>query len=138
MPFSFIYVCDLLDKLADFVERDVPLLPKTVENRINERCVDWFAQHCNSLNASSTDEQAVLMFLNPEKWTDRDYGLDSSRLGQLIARALHLPRKLVADLQRWQSEPARGDIAVCLERVMQSKHMASVSSTSEFSTLWYP
>ena len=128
MPFLYVYVCDLLEKLSQLVDRDCPLLVG-LEKETNRRIVDWLRQHRGSLNESSVDDQAVMLMFTPEKRTDRDYGLDSVRLEQLIARVLNLPRVLHLELQMWRNGPAHGDLAACVERVMAK--MTWVSRFSE-------
>lgn len=117
MPFLYVYVCDLLEQLAGLVYRDCPLLVGLKE-KTNQFAIDWFRQHKGSLNEGGVDDQAVLASFMPEKRTDRDYGLDAERLEQLIARVLNLPRDLHCDLRLWRNGLAYGDLAACVERVM--------------------
>jgi hypothetical protein len=119
MPFPFVYICDLLEKLAELVHRDVPMLTKALEKETNKRTLDWLLQHRKSLNDFSTDDQAVLSTFRPEQRMDRDYGLDAGRLEQLIARVLNLPRNLYVELQMWRREPRQGDLAFNVEQVME-------------------
>lgn len=126
MPFPYIYVCDLLEKLAGLVYRDRPLLDELKE-KTNQFAVDWFRQHRASLNASSVDDQAVLASFMPEKRTDREYGLDAAGLEQLIARVLNLPRDLHGELRLWRDGLAYGDLAACVERVMDKMTWVSIS-----------
>jgi hypothetical protein len=51
--------------------------------------------------------------------------LDADSLEQVIARVLNLPKKQLQDLRRWRHEPIAGDLAACVERVLES--MADVS-----------
>jgi hypothetical protein len=87
--------------------------------------IHWLRQHRNALNAFSTDSKAVMSMLQPEHQTDRVYGLDSGTLELVIARVLGLPRQHYQDLQRWQTEPLRGDLAACVNRVMENTKTVS-------------
>jgi hypothetical protein len=126
MPFPFVYVCDLLDDLARLATRESPLLPKVFEQTTTETTLRWLKLHRSRLDAAATDDHAVLSTLQPEKTSDRVYdGLDVFGLEQVVARILNLPKQFHRDLQRWRHEPAKGDLATCVERVMES--MAAVS-----------
>lgn len=118
MPFLYVYVCDLLEDLGCLVYRDCPMLVG-LEKETNNRTVNWFKRHKNRLNEFSVDARAVMMFFHPEKHIDRDYGLDAERLEQLIARVLNLPRNLHTELQMWRNGPVYGDLAACVQRVME-------------------
>jgi hypothetical protein len=117
MPFLYVYVCDVLEKLGELVYRDCPTLVGLKEKR-NMIAIKWFGQHRSRLNEFSVDSQAVIRMLYPEQRTDRNYGLDAERLEQLIARVLNLPRNLHHELQMWRNGPAHGDLGACVERVM--------------------
>jgi hypothetical protein len=124
MPFLFVYVCDLLEQLGSIFYRDCPLLTG-LEKETNRRTVNWLKQHRHRLNEFSVDSAAVMMFFTPEKYTDRDYGLDAERLGRLIARLLNLSRDLYADLQLWRERPGHGDLGACVQRVMDKSTSVS-------------
>jgi hypothetical protein len=127
MPFPFVYVCDLLEDLARLSNRESPLLPKVFHHATTETTLKWLKLHRSRLDAAATDDDAVILTLQPEKRTDRVYeGLDSFGLEQVIARVLNLPKRHFQDLQRWRHEPAKGDLATCVERVVNN--MAAVSS----------
>ena len=117
MPFLYVYVCDVLEKLGELVYRDCPLLVGFKE-KTNTIAVKWLSQHRCRLNEFSVDSQAVIGMLYPEQRTDRGYGLDAERLEQLIARVLNLPRNLHSELQVWRNGLAHGDLGACVERVM--------------------
>jgi hypothetical protein len=125
MPFPFVYVCDLLEDLAHLSNRIVPLLPTDLAYRTTEITLRWLKRHRNLLDASSTDDDCVILTLQPEKRTDRAYGLDALALEQVVARVLNLPKQHYQDLQSWRHEPAQGDLASCVERVVDN--MAVVS-----------
>jgi hypothetical protein len=120
MPFPFVYVCDLLEDLACLVARDLPLLPKDLDHKTTETTIRWFKLHRSRLDAAATDDDAVLLTLTPDRRSDRIYGLDSLGLEQVVARVLNLPKRHHQDLQRWRCEPAKGDLAACVERVMEN------------------
>src|SRR3954467_10998007 len=128
MPFPFVYVCDLLEDLAHIVNRDPPFLPKDANHKSTETTIRWLKLHRSRLDAHATDADTVILTLQPEKRTDRVYGLDVFALEQVVARVLNLPKRHHQDLRRWRSEPAKGDLATCVEQVMEV--MAAVSCTS--------
>jgi hypothetical protein len=125
MPFPFVYVCDLLEDLANLYNRVIPLLPKDLDHRTTEITLRWLKHHRNLLDAAATDDDCVILTLQPEKRADRVYGLDAFALEQIVARVLNLPKQHYQDLQRWRHGPAEGDLASCVERVMEN--MAAVS-----------
>jgi DNA ligase-4 len=118
MPFLYVYVCDLLEDLGHLVYRPCPMLVG-LEKETNKRTVNWLQRHKNKLNEFSVDAQAVLMFFTPHKQTDREYGLDAERLEQLIARVLNLSSDQRAELQLWRKGPVHGDLAACVQQVME-------------------
>lgn len=124
MPFPFVYVCDLLEDLEHLSRRDTPLLPKDLDYRTTEITLRWLKHHRNLLDATSTDDDAVILTFQPEKRVDRVYGLDTLALEQVIARVLNLPKQHYQDLKQWRHEPPSGDLASCVERVMEN--MATV------------
>jgi hypothetical protein len=125
MPFPFVYVCDLLEDLGHLYNHVVPLLPKDLDHRSTEVTLRWLKRHRNLLDAAATDDDCVILTLQPERRTDRVYGLDAFVLEQIVARVLNLPKQHCQDLQRWQDEHAQGDLASYVERVMEN--MAAVS-----------
>jgi hypothetical protein len=125
MPFPFVYVCDLLEDLANLYNRVIPLLPKDLDHRTTEITLRWLKHHRNLLDAAATDDDCVILTLQPEKRADRVYGLDAFALEQIVARVLNLPKQHYQDLQRWRHGPAEGDLASCVEQVMEN--MAAVS-----------
>lgn len=117
MGFPFAWVCDLLEDLGKLA--CAPLLENIKKKQTNDKIVAWLRSHCNRLNAHDTDADAVILTFKPETKTDRDYGLDARSLEQIIARALNLPRKHVRTLQMWRQGPVRGDLALCVEKVLE-------------------
>jgi hypothetical protein len=117
MPFLYVYVCDLLEKLGELFYRGCPV-HIGLDETINDIAVRWFRNHKNSLNQFSVDATAVMMMIFTPARTDRDYGLDAERLEQLISRVLNLPRDLCDELQMWRNHSTNGDLAACLEGVM--------------------
>lgn len=117
MGFPFAWVCDLLEELEKLAS--VPLLPNIFKKRMNDKTVQWLRNHCNRLNAHDTDADTVILSFKPETRADRDYGLDSRSLEQIIARALDLPRKHIKTLQMWRQQPTRSDLSLCVEKVLE-------------------
>lgn len=135
MPFPFIYVCDLLEDLGHLYNHVMPLLKKDLDQRTTEITLRWLKRHRGLLDATATDDDCVILTLQPEKRTDRVYGLDEWSLENIIARVLNLPKRHCQDLQRWRNEPAQGDLASCVERVMES--MAHVSFFNMYAAIGY-
>ena len=116
--FLFVYVCDLLEKLQGLHDARL-LLPNDLITRTNDHVVHWLRQHSNKLNPFETDKDGVIRCLRPEKSFGWEYGLDTQRLEQIIARVLALSRQRYAELQRWQHDTSAGDLGVCVEKVMR-------------------
>jgi hypothetical protein len=125
MPFLFVYLCDLLNDLERPYLRATPLLPRDLEKYTKDKVIYWLGRHRDALNAFSTDSRAVMSMLQPETQTDRVYGLDPESLELVIARVLGLSRRHYQDLQRWQTEPLRGDLAACVNGVMENAKIVS-------------
>ncbi|RDL40923.1 uncharacterized protein BP5553_00902 [Venustampulla echinocandica] len=126
MPFRFVYLCDLLDKLERPFLRDAPLLPHHLEEYTQKEVISWFRRHRDRLNEFSTNGNAVIMMLQPKRWSDRDFGWNVDILEHLIARNLSLSKAKHAELKKWESEPHRGDLAACVERVMDGMERTAV------------
>jgi hypothetical protein len=118
MPFPFVYVCDLLEKLERPLLRQIPLLPSDLRRYTLDTIMDFFKTFRDRLNLENTDDQAVLSVLQPENETDRVYGLDADNLELVLARVLSLSRQQYLELRRWKQNPEEGDLAVCLHRIM--------------------
>lgn len=117
MPFPFAYVCDILDKLERLFRRQVPLLHKDLNSKVNEEVTKWFKEHRSRLDAFNTDAEAVISMLRPEQTHDRIYGIDSENLELIISRGLRLSRHQCAELHRWKTSDIL-DLAGCVQRVM--------------------
>jgi hypothetical protein len=128
MPFPFVYLCDLLNDLELPHVSRYPMLPKDLANYTKDKVIRWLRLHRDRLNAFSTDSEAVISMLQPEKQTDRVFGLDAFNLEPVVARALCLPRQHYLDLQQWKTEPAKGDLGACVKRVMENMDIVSCHS----------
>ena len=115
MGFPFAWVCDLLEDLEKLAS--APLLPNILKRQINDKTVQWLRNHCRRLNAHDTDADIVIQMFKPE--TYKYHGLATRDLEQIIARALSLPRKHIKTLQEWRQEPPKGDLALCVEKVLE-------------------
>jgi hypothetical protein len=132
MPFPFVYLCDLLDDLERPHVSRYPMLPKDLANYTKDKVIRWLRLHRDRLNAFSTDSKTVMSMLQPENQTDRAYGLDPGSLELVIARALQLPRQHYLDLEKWKTEPVRGDLGACVKRVMENMDTVSYESLDTF------
>lgn len=117
MPFPFLYVCDLLERLQDIWARDPPLLPKEAERAAKEVIERWFLNHRQRIY-NETDGLVLLSTLLLEKRPDRVYMLQANRLEKIIGRILALPNSRRIDLGRWR-QPGAGDLGDCVERVQK-------------------
>lgn len=131
MPFPFVYVCDLLEDLGHLTNRVIPLLPKDLDYRATEITLRWLKRHRSLLDASSTDDDCVILTLQPEKRSDRIYGFDAMALEQIIARVLNLPKQHNRDLQTSRHDPAQVDLASRVQTVMEN--MTQVSEVCRYS-----
>lgn len=120
MPFSFTYVCDLLDQLEKLVNRSPPLLRKDLQERANAKTIEWLKRHRSRLNAQNVDDKAVMEIFWPQRRTGRNYGLDARTLEQIIARILNLPKRHTETLQSWRREGARSKLPLCVEKVLDN------------------
>jgi hypothetical protein len=132
MPFPFVYVCDLLEKLERPFLRQVPLLPRDLRQYTLDLIMDFFKTFRDRLNLENTDDQAVLSMLQPENETDRVYGLDAESLELVLARVLNLSRHQYVELRIWKENPEYGDLSVCLHRVMGNMKNVSRICFSKF------
>jgi hypothetical protein len=132
MPFPFVYLCDLLNDLERPHVSRYPMLPKDLADYTKDKVIRWLRLHRDRLNAFSTDSEAVMSMLQPEKQVDRVYSLDSHSLERVIARALALPRQHYLDLQQWKIESARGDLGACVKRVIENLDNVSGDSLDMF------
>lgn len=128
MPFKFAWLCDLLQKLESPYLRDTLVLPGPVKEFTQKEIIRWFQSHKNKLNEFEVNSRAVATMLRPEAWTDRDFGLDADGLEYLLARVLSLTKLQLAELSKWRTQPWKGDLAVCVERVMGATKRVSAGS----------
>lgn len=117
MPFRFIFVCDLLERLEEIRGRDPPYLLKEAESRSKEAIKSWFAFHRQRID-NETDGSVLLSTFLPERCSDRVYGLQERNLEKVIGRVLALPNSRRIDLERWR-QPGAGDLGDCVERVQK-------------------
>jgi hypothetical protein len=118
MPFKFVWLCDLLQKLESPYLRGTLVLPGPVKEFTQKEIIRWFQSHRKKLNEFEVGSRAVAMMLRPEAWTDRDFGLDADGLEHLLARVLSVTKLQLAELSKWRTETWNCDLAVCVERVM--------------------
>ena len=121
MPFHFSEVCTLLSSLEDLALHDPPILSADDKAAHEKRVVErWFKQHRSTLNGLDVDNTiALLSILLPERRTDRVYGIQPPSLCRILGRSLGLSTVSINDLQA-HKEPGRGDLALCLERVLKA------------------
>ncbi|CZS97021.1 uncharacterized protein RAG0_06121 [Rhynchosporium agropyri] len=130
MPFPFVYICDLLDKIEGICVRDVPLLRKDRVSRTKDSLISWFMTHRWRINAQDTDSSAVLMMLKPEKQTDREYGLEE-HLEQVLARIFKMPTPMYEKMMRWKEEAHNhGDLGLRLCQILQEMKATPSSATA--------
>jgi hypothetical protein len=120
MGFPFAWVCDLLDELEKLMVRSAPLLPRILKTEVNAKTISWLQSHRQRLDANNTDADVVILAFRLETRADRDYGLDSRSLEQVIARVSNLPKKHAQELQRWRHVPPAEDLPACVERVLEN------------------
>jgi hypothetical protein len=113
------------------------MLPEDLANYTSyeDKVISWLRLHRDRPNAFSTDSEAVISMLQPEKQTDRVFGLDSWNLEPVIARTLSLPRQHYLDLQQWKGEPAKGDRGACVKRIMENMDIVSCYDPLYFTLL---
>ena len=125
MPFPFVYMCDLLDKLEGIHVREVAYLPKDRKSRTKDALMSWFQTHRWRINAQDTDGNAVLMMLKPERQTDREYGLEDY-MEQILARIFKMPTTIYERLKSWREDVhIHGDLASRLCKVLQEMNIVS-------------
>jgi DNA ligase-4 len=120
MPFPFAVVATLLQRLEAIELRQPPWLPEEKAKEIRLTVDSWFKSHRSAINALTVEgATALLSALLPEKRTDRVYGLQAPGLCRILARCLKLQAHRAKDLRAY-TQPGRGDLAACLERVLDS------------------
>lgn len=118
MPFPFAEVCTLFQRIEDLELREPPLPSDEKFQKVRGTIDSWFRSHRSAISALSVEgATALLSALLPEKRTDRVYGIQASGLCRLLARCLKLQAHRARDLRAF-TQPGRGDLAACLERVL--------------------
>jgi DNA ligase-4 len=120
MPFAFAEVCTLFQRLEVLELREPPLLPdeKSLQTRLTAD--SWFKSHRSAISALTVEGAvALLSAMLPEKRTDRVYGMQAPGLCRILARCLKLQAHRAKDLRAY-TQPGRGDLAACLERVLDT------------------
>lgn len=121
MPFPFAEICILLSRLENIELRDPPIIRLDEKYATTKEVVkSWFKSHRRAINELDLESSVALLsaFL-PERRTDRVYGIQSTRLCNILCRSLHLTAARTKDLKAFQ-QPGKGDLAVCLERVQEA------------------
>lgn len=120
MPFPFAEICTLFQRVEAVELREPPLLP---DEKISTICLivdSWFKSHRSAISALTVEgATALLSTLLPEKRTDRVYGIQAAGLCRTLARCLKLQAHRAKDLRAY-TQPGRGDLAACLERVLDT------------------
>jgi DNA ligase-4 len=118
MPFPFAEVCTLFQRLEVLELREPPLLPDEHLQHTRLTVDSWFKSHRSAISALTVEGAvALLSALLPEKRTDRVYGMQAPGLCRILARCLKLQAHRAKDLRAY-TQPGRGDLAACLERVL--------------------
>lgn len=118
MPILFRDVCDLLSRLEEIVHHDPAYLPAKAREKGKESVTQWIAYHKISIQTSQPELVAILSAIFPANRPDRVYNIQHQRLIGLLKRCLGLGRQRAEILEQWRI-PGRGDLADCVERVLQ-------------------
>ena len=118
MPFKFFDFCTLLSDLESYYVADVPLLPKTLRQKTQERTRQWFRSHKITISSSEVDVVALLSAFFPEKRTDRVFSLKAPSLSRRLRRCLCLGVGRWPLLEQWKT-PGGGDLGECVERALK-------------------
>lgn len=120
MPFPFAEICTLFQRVEAVELREPPLLPDEKISAIRLIVDSWFKSHRSAISALTVEgATALLSTLLPEKRTDRVYGIQAPGLCRILARCLKLQAHRAKDLRAY-TQPGRGDLAACLERVLDT------------------
>ena len=118
LPFAD--VATLFQRIEAVELREPPLLPDEKTQKIRAIVDSWFKSHRSAISALTVEgATALLSTLLPEKRTDRVYGLQAPSLCRTLARCLKLQAHRARDLREY-TQPGRGDLAACLERVLDT------------------
>ncbi|KAH9219351.1 hypothetical protein DL95DRAFT_443454 [Leptodontidium sp. 2 PMI_412] len=130
MPFPFVYVCDLLDKIEGICVREVPLLQRDRVSQTKDSLISWFITHRWRINAQDTNSKSVLMILKPERQTDREYGVEEY-LEQILARIFKMPTPMYEKLKQRRDEAHNnGDLGLRLCQIMREMNITPYSATA--------
>lgn len=130
MPFPFVYVCDLLDKIEGICVREVPLLQRDRVSQTKDSLISWFITHRWRINAQDTNSKSVLMILKPERQTDREYGVEEY-LEQILARIFKMPTPMYEKLKQRRDEAHNnGDLGLRLCQIMREMNIVSEAMTN--------
>lgn len=114
MPFPFVYVCDLLQRLDD--NRSA-----RSGQRNNTSIVEgWFEEHRSLLIQDDYNVGPLLSTLLPEKRSDRVYNIQAKTLHRMFGRAMLLGRSRLQELATWERPGSGVDLADCVERILKS------------------
>jgi len=118
--FDFSYLCDFLEKAQSISLRDPPLSLEEKHDLTAAETALWFKSYRRAIDSLDSGEaSALLSALLPHKRKDRIYGLQSTSLAKVLGRCLGLSASKRRDLSIYNSPGRSGDLADCLERVLQ-------------------
>ncbi|QIX01603.1 hypothetical protein AMS68_007120 [Peltaster fructicola] len=118
MALAFSEVCAFFEYLEVLETAQPALLPADKSDRLKSTTEAWFKSHRNVLDKLDTPSAiALLSTLLPEKRPDRVYGTQTTSLGRILSRSLGLGTAQSRALLAYK-EPGRGDLATCLQRVI--------------------
>ena len=103
MPFKFVYICDLLEKLEslELQDRDIALRKTDKETQYRRIVEDWFRSHRSLIDSPETDRAVLLSSLFPERRTDRVYWLQPPSLLKVLCRCLGFGSERLQRLKAW-------------------------------------
>ncbi|KAF6823888.1 ATP dependent dna ligase domain protein [Colletotrichum musicola] len=111
MPIPFVLLCDLLEQAHKKC--------KSGDENINQCVRDWFAQHRRRVDHPDTDVAALFSALLPDKRTDRVYGIQATRLSNIVARAAGIGQTRIAELRRFERPGLGLDLADCIANILK-------------------
>ncbi len=140
MPLPFAKLCDLFDSLEYPHLREVPYLPDVFQKKVQKTTIEWLRMHCNTINANNTNEEAVKLMLHPEDEKERVYGIEPRDLEHIIARILSLPTNQFTELQKWQHDGVKDDLAARVKLVVDNmkKDVSLSRELSSYSMAFTP
>ncbi|PHH82797.1 hypothetical protein CDD82_4776 [Ophiocordyceps australis] len=111
MPFPFALVCNLLDECYSLCLAGKP---------VAKAVVSWFDNYRHLIDAHDTCLASLLSTLLPEKRPDRVYSIQTSRLVNIVARALIPGSSRIAELTRFKLPGSGVDLADCVESILMA------------------